>query len=59
VSAERSTSLHLHYQVIVDCKRKNFQNLKHPSDKTLTVEDREKFKILEIKIHAIRPNLIN
>ena len=55
----RSTGPHLHYEVLVNGKRKNSQRLKLPSGRTLRGEDREKFEISRIKIDVMRSNLIN
>ena len=55
----RSTGPHLHYEVLVDGKRRNSQRLKLPSGRTLRGEDREKFEISRIKIDVMRANLVN
>ncbi len=55
----RSTGPHLHYEVIVNGKRKNSRRLKLPSGRTLRGSDREKFEISRIKIDVMRANLIN
>ena len=52
-----STGPHLHYEVLINCKKVNSQKLKLPSGKILKGNARKQFEIDRIKIDLKLTNL--